>query len=155
MAERVTKAVKAIAVKPVIMKLSPNVTDITEIARACESGGADGLSLINTLLGMQIDVNKGKFVLANETGGLSGPAIKPVAIRMVYQVTGAVDLPIIGVGGIISGEDVVEFLMAGAKLVEIGTAALINPTAPIRIKRELIEYMERKNIKNIADIKRI
>jgi len=153
LAEQVTRAVKDIAKKPVISKLSPNVTDITEIARAVEAGGADAISMINTLLGMRIDVRKGKLVLANKTGGFSGPAVKPVAVRMVYQVRRAVNVPIIGLGGISTGEDVAEFLMAGADAVAIGTAALVNPTAPVDILEQFETYMDEMGFKTIADVK--
>lgn len=153
LAEQVTRAVKDIAKKPVIIKLTPNVTDITEIARAVEAGGADAISMINTLLGMRIDVRKGKLVLANKTGGFSGPAVKPVAVRMVYQVRRAVNVPIIGLGGISTGEDVAEFLMAGADAVAIGTAALVNPTAPVDILEQFEAYMDEMGFKTIADVK--
>lgn len=153
LAEQVTRAVKDIAKKPVIIKLTPNVTDITEIARAVEAGGADAISMINTLLGMRIDVRKGKLVLANKTGGFSGPAVKPVAVRMVYQVRRAVNVPIIGLGGISTGEDVAEFLMAGADAVAIGTAALANPTAPVDILEQFETYMKEMGFKTIADVK--
>ena len=148
----VTKAIKRYAKQPVIMKLTPNVTDITELARACEAGGADGLSLINTLTGMKIDIHKRKFALANKTGGLSGPAVKPVAIRMVYQVSKAVKLPIIGMGGIMTGEDAVEFLMAGATAVSVGTANFNNPTASIEVVKGIKEYMARYEIADINEI---
>jgi len=148
----VTKAIKKYAKQPVIMKLTPNVTDITELARACEAGGADGLSLINTLTGMKIDIDKRKFALANKTGGLSGPAVKPVAIRMVYQVSKAVKLPIIGMGGIMTGEDAVEFLMAGATAVSVGTANFNNPTASIEVVKGIKEYMARYEIADINEI---
>ena len=148
----VTKAIKKYAKQPVIMKLTPNVTDITELARACEAGGADGLSLINTLTGMKIDIHKRKFALANKTGGLSGPAVKPVAIRMVYQVSKAVKLPIIGMGGIMTGEDAVEFLMAGATAVSVGTANFNNPTASIEVVKGIKEYMARYEIADINEI---
>ncbi len=153
MAGMVTKAVKNVAKKPVIIKLTPNVTDITEIAKAVQYEGADGISLINTLLGMKIDVRKGKTVLANKMGGFSGPAIMPVAVRMVYQVRRAVNIPIIGLGGITTGEDVAEFLMAGADIVSVGTAALLNPTAPVDILEELEQYMTEMGYKNIKDVK--
>jgi dihydroorotate dehydrogenase (NAD+) catalytic subunit len=133
-----TEEVKKLTTKPVIVKLSPNVTDICEIASAAEDSGADALSLINTLLGMRIDAATGKPVLANITGGLSGPAIKPIAIRMVYQVANRVSIPVIGMGGIMTGEDALEFLMAGATAVAVGTAALIDPAAPARIAAELL-----------------
>ena len=150
----VTKAVKAIAKKPVIIKLTPNVTDITEIAKAVEENGADAISMINTLLGMRIDPRRGKLVLANKTGGFSGPAVKPVAVRMVYQVRRAVNIPIIGLGGISTGEDVAEFLMAGADAVAIGTAALVNPTAPVDILEQFETYMEEMGFTTIADVKK-
>ena len=148
----VTKAIKKYAKQPVIMKLTPNVTDITELARACEAGGADGLSLINTLTGMKIDIHKRKFALANKTGGLSGPAVKPVAIRMVYQVSKAVKLPIIGMGGIMTGEDAVEFLMAGATAVSVGTANFNNPAASVEVVKGIKEYMARYEIADINEI---
>ena len=148
----VTKAIKRYAKQPVIMKLTPNVTDITELARACEAGGADGLSLINTLTGMKIDIHKRKFALANKTGGLSGPAVKPVAIRMVYQVSKAVKLPIIGMGGIMTGEDAVEFLMAGATAVSVGTANFNNPAASVEVVKGIEEYMARYEIADINEI---
>lgn len=153
MAAEVTKAVKAIAKKPIIIKLTPNVTDITEIAKAVEAEGADAVSLINTLLGMKIDVQRRKPVLANVMGGFSGPAIKPVAVRMVYQVRRAVNIPIIGLGGIMTGEDVVEFIMAGADAVSVGTAALVNPTAPVDILQELKNYMVEQGFKTISEIR--
>jgi len=153
MAAEVTRAVKAIARKPVIIKLTPNVTDITEIAKAVEEAGADAISLINTLLGMGIDVSRRKPVLANIVGGLSGPAVKPVALRMVYQVSRAVRIPIVGLGGISTGEDVVEFIMAGATAVSVGTAALVNPTAPVDIKGELIHYMRANGFGSIKEIR--
>lgn len=151
-AYEVTKEIKKYAKQPVIMKLSPNVTDITEIARACEAGGADGLSLINTLTGMKIDIHKRTFALANKTGGLSGPAIKPVAIRMVYQVSKAVKLPIIGMGGIMNGEDAIEFLMAGATVVSVGTANFHDPAASVKIVREIEDFMERYDVKDIREL---
>ncbi len=153
MAAKVTKEVRRITKKPILIKLTPNVTDITEIAKAVEAEGADGVSLINTLVGMRIDVHKRRPVIANKMGGFSGPAIKPVAVRMVYQVRRAVDIPILGLGGIMTGEDVVEFIMAGADAVSIGTAAFANPTAPVDIKRELIEYMLRYKLKNLKEIR--
>lgn len=152
MAFSLTEMIRKSTKKPIIVKLSPNVTDITEIARAVEAAGADGISLINTLLGMRIDVHKRKPVLANIMGGLSGPAIKPVALRMVYQVKRAVKLPIIGMGGIMNGEDAVEFLMAGADAVAVGMAALVDPTAPVRIKNELQEYMIKYSYRSIEEI---
>lgn len=153
MASEITKEIRRISRKPIIMKLTPNVTDITEIAKAVEAAGADGISLINTLLGMKIDVHQKKPVLWNVMGGLSGPAIKPVAVRMVYQVRRAVSIPIIGLGGIMTGEDAVEFLMAGADAVSIGTAALVDPAAPVRIKSELIEFMNQYGYENVQQIR--
>lgn len=153
MAGEVTKAVRAISKKPIIIKLTPNVTDITEIAKAVEAEGADAVSLINTLLGMKIDVQRKKPVLANIMGGFSGPAVKPVAVRMVYQVRRAVNIPIVGLGGIMTGEDVAEFIMAGADIVSVGTAALVNPTAPIDILGELKIYMQEQGFKTIDEIR--
>ena len=153
LAAKITKEIKRASRKPIIMKLTPNVTDITEIARAAESEGADGISLINTLLGMKIDVYNRRPVLSNVMGGLSGPAIKPVAVRMVYQVRQAVNIPIIGLGGIMTGEDAAEFLMAGADAVSVGTAALTDPTAPVRIKKELIEFMKQYGYENLRQIR--
>lgn len=150
--EAITKAVKAVAKQPVIMKLSPNVTDITEMAKAAEAGGADALSLINTLTGMQIDVERQKFVLANKTGGLSGPAIKPVAVRMVYQVAQSVKIPVIGMGGVSSAEDVIEMMLAGATAVEIGAANLINPYTCRDIINDLPQVMDKYGIENLTDI---
>ena len=152
-AAAVTREVKRISKKPIIIKLTPNVTDITSIAKAVEAEGADGISLINTLLGMRIDVHRKRPVIANKMGGFSGPAIKPVAVRMVYQVRRAVSIPIIGLGGIMTGEDVVEFLMAGADAISVGTAAFANPTAPVDIKRELLDYMERYGFENLQEIR--
>jgi dihydroorotate dehydrogenase (NAD+) catalytic subunit len=142
-AAEVTKAVKEKTCKPVIIKLSPNVTDIVEIAVAVEKAGADALSLINTLIGMRIDLETGRPILANTTGGLSGPAVKPVALRMVWQVAAACSIPIIGMGGISTGEDAYEFLLAGATAIAVGTAALVDPSAPERIVRELEEAINR------------
>ena len=153
MAAEITKEVKKISNKPILMKLTPNVTDIAEIARAVESEGADGISLINTLLGMKIDIYKKKPVLWNRMGGLSGPVVKPVAVRMVYQVRRAVNIPIIGLGGIMSGEDAVEFFMAGADVISIGTAALVDPEAPVRIKRELIDFMIKNEYQSLRELK--
>lgn len=153
MVEKVTKEVKKYSKQPVIVKLSPNVTDIKEIAKAAEAGGADGLSLINTLLGMAIDIHRRKPILANITGGLSGPAIKPVAIRMVYEVRSITSLPIIGMGGISNGDDAVEFLLAGANAVAVGTANFNNPRATMDVLDGIIDYCERYNIKNINEIK--
>lgn len=150
--EKITSAVKKIAVQPVIMKLSPNVTDIAEMARAAEAGGADCISLINTLTGMKIDIEKQCFALANRTGGLSGPAIKPVAVRMVYQAAAAVNIPVIGMGGIQCAEDAIEFMLAGADAVSVGTANFADPYATIRIIEGIEDYMIRHGIKNISDI---
>ncbi len=150
--EDITRAVKKVAKQPIIMKLSPNVTDITETAKAAEAGGADVLSLINTLTGMKIDVNRRNFVLANKTGGLSGPAIKPIAVRMVYQVANAVNLPIIGMGGIMNVEDALEFIMAGATAVSVGTANFANPLATMEIVQGLEEYLKKNNIEDINSL---
>ncbi len=150
--ESITKEIKKIAKQPVIMKLSPNVTDITEIARAAEAGGADALSLINTLTGMKIDIHRRTFALANKTGGLSGPAIKPVALRMVYQTAQAVKIPIIGMGGIASGEDAVEFLLAGATAVSVGTANFANPQATMEILKGIEDYMEQYRVEEVKDL---
>lgn len=151
-AEAVTKAVKRVTSKPIYIKLSPNVTDITEIARACEAAGADGLSLINTLLGMRIDLKTRKPVLANKAGGFSGPAIKPVALRMVYQVYEAVKIPIIGMGGISTAEDVIEMMLAGATAVQVGAANLTEPFACKNIIEALPSTMEKYKIQNLKDI---
>jgi len=151
-AEAVTKAVKKVTSKPVFIKLSPNVTDITEIAKACESAGADGVSLINTLLGMRIDLKTKKPILANKMGGFSGPAIKPVALRMVYQVYDAVKIPIIGMGGISTAEDVIEMMLAGATAVQVGAANLVEPLACKNIIDDLPRVMEKYNINNLSDI---
>ncbi|MFQ7575024.1 MAG: dihydroorotate dehydrogenase [Lachnospira sp.] len=152
MAERITSAVKKAAKQPVIMKLSPNVTDITEMARAVEAGGADAVSLINTLTGMKIDINRRTFAVANRTGGLSGPAIKPVAVRMVYQVANAVKLPVIGMGGITNAEDALEFIMAGATAVAVGTANFSDPITTIRVVEGIRDYMEKYNISDINEL---
>ena len=152
MAERITSAVKKAAKQPVIMKLSPNVTDITEMARAVEAGGADAVSLINTLTGMKIDINRRTFAVANRTGGLSGPAIKPVAVRMVYQVANAVKLPVIGMGGITNAEDALEFIMAGATAVAVGTANFNDPITTIRVVEGIRDYMEKYNISDINEL---
>ncbi len=151
-AEEITRAVRKATKKPIIIKLSPNVTDICEIAKACESGGADGVSLINTLLGMRIDLKTKKPLLANLTGGLSGPAVKPVAVRMVYQVYNAVKIPIVGMGGIATAEDVIEMMLAGASAVEIGAQNLVNPYACRDVIQNLPEVMEKHGIKNLYDI---
>lgn len=150
--EKFTKELKKYAKQPVIMKLTPNVTDITEMARAAEAGGADAVSLINTLTGMKIDVNKRQFVLANRTGGLSGPAIKPVAVRMVYQVANAVNLPIIGMGGIVTPEDALEFILAGATMVSVGTANFHNPYATIEIVEGIEAYLQKNKIEDIRSL---
>ncbi len=152
-AAEVTKAVKAVTTKPVIIKLSPNVTDIVSIAKACEEAGADGISLINTLLGMRIDLKTGKPVIANKMGGFSGPAIKPVGIRMVYQVSQAVNIPVIGMGGVETAEDVIEYIMAGATAVEVGAANLVDPYASFEIVKNLPAAMDKYGIKNLNDIK--
>ncbi len=150
--EDITKQIKAHAKQPVIMKLSPNVTDITEMARAAESGGADVLSLINTITGMKIDVNRRTFAVANRTGGLSGPAIKPVAVRMVYQVANAVSLPIIGMGGIASAEDALEFILAGASAVSVGTANFSNPRTTVEVIDGIEKYMQAHGIDDINEL---
>ena len=150
--EAITKEVKKVAKQPVIMKLSPNVTDITEMAKAAEAGGADALSLINTLTGMQIDVERQKFVLANKTGGLSGAAIKPVAVRMVYQVANAVKVPIIGMGGIANAKDAMEFILAGATAVSVGTANFNNPHTTIDVIEGIEDYMKRHNVEDINSL---
>ena len=152
MAGQITKAVRRVTKKPLIIKLSPNVTDIVSIAKACEAEGADGISLINTLLGMRIDLNARKPLLANKTGGFSGPAIKPVAVRMVYQVYDAVKIPIVGMGGIESAEDVIEFMLAGAMAVEVGAANLVNPYACRDIIADLPRVMEKYKINNLKEI---
>ena len=149
---QITRAVKKVAKQPIIMKLSPNVTDITEMARAAVDGGCDALSLINTLTGMKIDVQKRKFALANKTGGLSGPAIKPVAVRMVYQVANAVKVPIIGMGGIATWEDAMEFILAGATAVSVGTANFYNPTATVEIVDGIEAYMKQYGIEDINEL---
>nr|MBR4279759.1 dihydroorotate dehydrogenase [Clostridia bacterium] len=154
-AAAVTRAVKEVATKPVYIKLSPNVTDIVSIAKACEEAGADGLSLINTLLGMRIDLNRRKPILANVMGGYSGPGIFPVAVRMVYQVTGAVKIPVIGMGGISTARDVIEMMMAGAKAVQVGAANLVNPYACKEIIEQLPIEMEKLRIDRLSDIQRV
>lgn len=148
----ITKAVKAKAKQPIIMKLSPNVTDITEMAKAAVDAGSDALSLINTLTGMKIDIERRDFVLANKTGGMSGPAIKPVAVRMIYQVANAVDVPIIGMGGIATAEDALEFIMAGATAVSVGTANFINPATTLEVVDGIKAYMERHQINDINEL---
>lgn len=148
----ITKAVKAKAKQSIIMKLSPNVTDITEMAKAAVEGGSDALSLINTLTGMKIDIEKRDFLLANHTGGMSGPAIKPVAVRMVYEVANAVDVPIIGMGGITCAEDALEFIMAGARGVAVGTANFMNPNTTIEVIDGIKDYMTRHKIQDINEL---
>ncbi len=152
MAALVTSEVKKVAKQPLIVKLSPNVTDITEIAKAVESAGADGLSLINTLIGMQIDIHRRKPTLARKVGGFSGPAIKPVAVRMVYQVSKACNLPIIGLGGIMTGEDAIEFMMAGASAIAVGTANLLDPRATMNVLDGMTNYMKSYNLLDINEI---
>ena len=151
-AAEVVRACKAVTKKPIIVKLSPNVTDIVSIAKACEEAGADGISLINTLLGMRIDLKSKKPVIANKMGGFSGPAIKPVAVRMVYQVYEAVNIPIVGGGGVESAEDVIEMMLAGASAVEVGAANLVDPLACPKIIEDLPRVMEKYGIKNLKDI---
>lgn len=151
-AAEVTRAVKAVTTKPVFIKLSPNVTDIVSIAKACEGAGADGISLINTLLGMRINLRNGKPIIANKMGGFSGPAIFPVAVRMVYQVAHAVKIPVIGMGGVSTAEDVIELMMAGATAVEVGAANLVDPYVCKRIIEELPAAMEKYGIKSLSDI---
>lgn len=151
-AAEVTRAVKAVTKKPIIIKLSPNVTDIVSIARACEEAGADGISLINTLLGMRIDLRTRKPVIANKMGGFSGPAIFPVALRMVYQVSHALSIPVIGMGGVSTAEDVIEMMLAGASAVEVGAANLVDPFACKNIIEDLPHVMEKYKIENLKDI---
>ena len=155
MAEKVVSEVKKYCKKPLIVKLTPNVTDITEIARAAVSGGADGLSLINTLLGMKIDIKRRKPVLFNKVGGFSGPAVKPVAVRMVYQVCKAVNVPVIGMGGISNYEDAIEFIMAGATAVAVGTANFSNPFATVEIVEGIEKFMIKNGIKDLSEIRGI
>ena len=150
--EAIAKDVKKYAKQPIIMKLSPNVTDITEMARAAEAGGADILSLINTLTGMKIDIYRRAFALANKTGGMSGPAVKPVAVRMVYQVAQAVSLPIIGMGGIATAEDALEFIMAGATAVSVGTANFFNPYATVEIAEGIENFMREQHVEDIHEL---
>ena len=150
--EAITREVKKYAKQPVIMKLSPNVTDITVMARAAEAGGADVLSLINTLTGMKIDIHKRTFAVANRTGGLSGPAIKPVAVRMVYQAANAVKLPSIGMGGIMNADDAIEFILAGATAVSVGTANFHNPYATVEIVKGIEDYMAKYNVEDISEL---
>ena len=152
MLEKITRLVKAKAKQPVIMKLSPNVTDIAEMARAAEAGGADAISLINTLVGMRIDVKRRTFMLANRTGGLSGPAVKPVAIRMVYQAAQAVKIPVIGMGGIETAEDALEFILAGATAVAVGTANFYEPTATVDIAEGIARYLEETGTADVREL---
>ena len=150
--ESITKEIKRHAKQPVIMKLSPNVTDITEIARAAEAGGADAISMINTLTGMKIDVNRRRFAIANKTGGVSGPAIHPIAVRMVWQTAQAVSVPIIGMGGIATAEDALEFILAGATAVAVGTANFRNPTATLEVIDGIADYMDRQKVDDIREL---
>lgn len=150
--EKLTAQIKKIAGRPIIMKLTPNVTDITEIARAAEAGGADALSLINTLTGMQIDVERRTFSVANKTGGVSGPAVKPIAVRMVYQVANAVKVPVIGMGGIATAEDALEFILAGATAVAVGTANFYNPRATIEVAEGIKDYMRRHKVEKLTEL---
>lgn len=150
--EKITSEIKAKAKQPVIMKLSPNVTDITVMAKAAQEGGADAISLINTLTGMKIDINRRAFALANKTGGMSGPAVKPVAVRMVYQAAHAVTIPVLGMGGIATAEDALEFIMAGATMVSIGTANFHNPTATVDVIRGIEAFMQKNGVKDIKEL---
>ena len=150
--EAITREMKKYAKQPIIMKLSPNVTDITEMARAAEAGGADALSLINTITGMKIDVNRRKFVLANKTGGMSGPAIHPVAVRMVYQTAQAVNIPIIGMGVIMTAEDAIEMILAGATAISVGTANFVNPGVTMEIVDGIEEYMKKYHVNDIHEL---
>lgn len=148
----ITKEIKKHARQPIIMKLSPNVTDIAEMAKAAEAAGADALSLINTLTGMKIDIHKRKFVLANKTGGMSGPAIKPIAVRMVYQAAKAVKIPIIGMGGIANAEDAIEFLLAGASAVSIGAMNFVNPYATVEVAKGIEDYMQKYGVEDVKEL---
>ena len=150
--EAITREMKKYAKQPVIMKLSPNVTDITEMARAAEAGGADAVSLINTITGMKIDVNRRKFVLANKTGGMSGPAIHTVAVRMVYQTAQAIKIPIIGMGGIMTAEDAIEMILAGATAISVGTANFVNPKTTMEIVDGIKKYMEKYHVNDIKEL---
>lgn len=150
--ESLTSQIKKVTGQPIIMKLTPNVTDITEVAKAAEAGGADAVSLINTLTGMKIDVNKRTFVLANKTGGMSGPAVKPVAVRMVYQTAQAVKIPVIGMGGITTAEDALEFILAGATAVSVGTANFFQPDATVEIVKGIERYLEENKIQDIKEL---
>ena len=152
MVERITSDIKKIAKAPVIMKLSPNVTDIAEIARAAEAGGADVLSMINTLTGMKIDINKRRFVLSNKTGGMSGPAVHPIAVRMVYQCANAVKIPIIGMGGIMNGDDAIEMILAGATAVAVGTANFYDPAAAVKVVEGIEAYMRKWGVKDVKEL---
>ncbi len=149
---KITEEMKKHAKQPIVMKLSPNVTDIVEMAKAAEAAGSDALSLINTLTGMKIDIHKRQFVLANKTGGMSGPAIKPIAVRMIYQVSHAVNLPIIGMGGVMNGEDAIELMMAGASMVSVGTANFNNPRATLDVLEGIEAYMRQYGIEDVNDI---
>ena len=151
--EAITKAVKKVAKQPIMMKLSPNVTDITEMARAAQNGGADALSLINTLTGMKIDIHNQSFAIANKIAGLSGPAIKPIALRMVYQVAKAVDLPLVAMGGIASADDAIEFILAGATGIAIGTANFYNPHATIEVIQGIEDYMRKYKVYDVSEIR--
>ena len=153
--KEITSTLKSRSKKPIIMKLSPNVTDITVMARAAQEAGADAISLINTITGMKIDIHKRKFVLANKTGGMSGPAIKPIALRMVYQAAQVVDIPIIAMGGITTAEDAIEFIMAGASMVSVGTANFYNPYTSLEIVEGIEEYLQQNAISNIDEIRGI
>jgi len=153
--KEITSTLKSRSKKPIIMKLSPNVTDITVMARAAQEAGADAISLINTITGMKIDIHKRKFVLANKTGGMSGPAIKPIALKMVYQAAQVVDIPIIAMGGITTAEDAIEFIMAGASMVSVGTANFYNPYASLEIVEGIEEYLQQNAISNIDEIRGI
>ena len=148
----ITSQIKKHAKQPIIMKLSPNVTDITEMARAAEAAGADALSLINTITGMKIDIHRRKFALANKTGGMSGPAIKPIAVRMVYQTAQAVKIPIIGMGGIADAEDAIEFLLAGATAVSVGAMNFVNPYATVEVIKGIEDYMSKYNVEKLTDL---
>lgn len=148
----ITAQIKKHARQPIIMKLSPNVTDIAEMARAAEAAGADALSLINTITGMKIDVHRRRFAIANKTGGMSGPAIKPIAVRMVYQAAHAVKIPVIGMGGIATGEDAVEFLLAGASAVSVGAMNFVNPYATVEVLEGIKAYMERYHVENVTEL---
>ena len=150
--EQITAEIKKKAKQPVIMKLSPNVTDITETAKAAEAGGADALSLINTITGMKIDIHRRKFAIANKTGGMSGPAIKPIAVRMVYQVAQAVKIPIIGMGGIATAEDAIEFILAGASAVSVGAMNFVDPYTTVKVVEGIEDYMRTYHVENLTDL---